>query len=111
MEDLRHASAVAAAVPDPPPPSTPTAPARSTASDLYPTNDFFDPVMSGAGASEAVLGLQHACPVREHTPVNPRRDDTWVAAGRSQLTARSPSCLHVLKQQMIGMRTADDYDA
>ncbi len=48
VENLRHASAVAAAVPEPPPPPNLTAPARSTASDLYPTNDFFDPVMSGA---------------------------------------------------------------
>jgi len=54
-EVLRHSAAVAAAVPDPPPPSTPTAPARSTASDLYPTNDFFDPVMSGVLVRPVVI--------------------------------------------------------
>ena len=70
-EVLRHSAAVAAAVPDPPPPSTPTAPARSTASDLYPTNDFFDPVMSGTGASagQAALGLGKRVPRHRMQPI------------------------------------------
>lgn len=45
---LYHSAVVAAAVPEPPKPATVTAPARSTLGDLFPTNDFFDPVMTGA---------------------------------------------------------------
>lgn len=43
----RHMAVVCAAVPEPPKPATATAPLRSAHGDLFPTNDFFDPVMTG----------------------------------------------------------------
>jgi hypothetical protein len=45
---LRHMAVICAAVPEPPKPASVTAPLRSSLGDLFPTNDFFDPVMTGA---------------------------------------------------------------
>ena len=53
---LYHSAVVAAAVPEPPKPATVTAPARSSLGDLFPTNDFFDPVMTGA-LRDSVSGI------------------------------------------------------